>query len=115
MSEPRSGRCPPAVPFDSLPGVSSPMELAGAEVVPPTVGADLDDVAVELVVLGPQLLELAGVREAAAVRVLEPVAVDGVDVVEVGAAADGALDLGPVPHVAGGPDQLRVGIADVGP
>ena len=59
------------------------MELAGAEVVPAAVGADLDDVAVELVVLRPQLLELAGIREAPAVRVLEPVAVDVGDVVEV--------------------------------
>ena len=73
-------------------GVAAAVQLAGAEVVPPAVGADLDDVAVELVVLRPQLLELAGIREAAAVRVLEPVAVDVGDVVEVAAGADRALD-----------------------
>ena len=51
--------------------------------------------------------------DAAAVRVLQPVAVDVGDVGEVAARADRAALPDPLAHVAGGTDQLRVGIAHV--
>ena len=61
----------------------------------------------------PELLELTGVGEAAAVRLLQAVAVDVGDVVDLASRAHRALRAGPLADVARRPDQLGVGIAHV--
>lgn len=46
------------------------------QVVPPTIGADLDDIAIKLVVRAPQLVELFLRLNTFPVRAAEPIAVD---------------------------------------
>src|SRR5262245_43420318 len=56
--------------------VAPPVELAAHEMVPPAVGAHLDDVAHELLVRGAESFELRGVGDAASVRGPQLIAVD---------------------------------------
>src|SRR5581483_5074258 len=98
-----------------LAGVPAPQEVAPGEVVPAALGADLDHVAGELVAVLAEAVELALVRDAAAVGGLERVAVDVGHQPQLRLLADRALLLGLLPEMAGGPDELRVGVAVLGP
>jgi len=89
------------------------VQLATGEVVPPAVVADLDDVPGELVVLAGEAFEFALGREAAAVGVAEPVAVDVGHEAEGVLGADRTGPAGRFPDVLGGPDELGMGVADV--
>lgn len=102
-------------PEGELPRVLAAQERPTVEVVPAALRADLDHVAGELVVLFPELREFAGTRDAAAVGVLQLVAVDVLHVPEILPAAHGAVLGDRLPHVAGGPQELGVGVAHVEP
>lgn len=92
-------------------GVAASHEVALHEVVPRTVDADFNDVAGELVDGRAEALELAGVTDASAVGALQPVAVHVGDVPEPPATAHGADGVGVGPDVAGGTQELGVGVA----
>src|SRR5258705_36042 len=62
---------------------------------------------------GVEPLELTRVDDAAAVRLAQLVAIDVRDVAHVPARAHRAPEVGGIPDVAGGPQQLRMGVADV--
>ena len=89
------------------------MEFASAEVVPATLRAHLDDVAIELGVLGGEFVEFAGLRERPTVRGAQPIAVDVRNKEEVLAATDGTVLAHPLADVASGAQKLRMGVAHV--
>ena len=90
------------------------VELAPGQVVPPAVGADLDDVAGELVVRRAEALELARVDDAAPVGLAQLLAVDvRHEAHVVRRRTPGTRRRRRLPDVAGGPQQLGVRVADV--
>jgi hypothetical protein len=93
--------------------VTAAEQVPAVEVVPPAVETDLDDIAGELVERRVQLVELAGVRDATAVGLLQRVAVHVGDVAHALGPADRAVVRCGLAHVAGGAEQLRMGVAHV--
>jgi hypothetical protein len=91
------------------------VQLAPREEIPPAVGADLDDVAGELVVRGAEPFELARVDDATPVGLPEVLAVDVGDVANVPGRADRTVVRGGVADVAGCSQELGVRIAHVEP
>ncbi len=83
--------------------------------VPRTVGAHLDLVTGELVDLLAEPLQLLGAGDAPPVRAVPPesVTVDVGNHPQAGFLTDGAVALGLGSHVAGGPHQLGVRVAEV--
>jgi hypothetical protein len=93
--------------------VASAVELVALEMVPVAVKADLDDVTSELFVGRVEPVELGRGGDAATVGAGEGVAVDVGDKAEVAPSADWAGGRGGGPDVATGPQELRMGVADV--
>jgi hypothetical protein len=93
--------------------VPAAVQLPASEKVPTAVGTHLDDVAGELLVGRAESLELTRMHDAAAVGLAQVVAVDVGDVGDVSRRADGALMRRRFTHVTGGPEQFRMGVADV--
>ena len=91
------------------------MQGLPAQVVPPAVDADLDVVAGELVVGAAEPGQLVVVGDAAAVRLLQLLAVDVGDDPHPAGAANRAVVLELGAEVGRGPEQLGVGVADVEP
>lgn len=56
-------------------GVAPTMQFTLGQVVPPAIHAHLYDIPVELVVLGPQLVEFSRIRKAAAIGRLERISI----------------------------------------
>ena len=89
------------------------MEFATTEVVPTALRADLDDVAIELGVLGGEFVEFAGLRERPTVRSAQPVAVHVRNEEEILAPTDGTVLAHPFADVASGAQEFRMGVAHV--
>src|SRR5205085_1957860 len=89
-------------------GVTTAEQVPAVEVVPTTVETDLDHVTGELVERCVELVELAGVRDAPSVGLLQRVAVHVRDVANAPVPADRAVVGRGLAHVAGGAEQLRV-------
>lgn len=89
------------------------MELATAEVVPTALRADLDDVAIELVVLARELVELAGLGQRSTVRGSQTVAVHVRDVEEIFAPTHRTGLPNPITDIARGAQELRMRVAHV--
>src|SRR5206468_7574413 len=96
-------------------GVTTPEEVAAGEVIPAALGADLDHVAGELVAGFAEAVELTLVRDAAAVGGPQGIAVDVGDEPELDLLADRAVLPGLLADVAGGPDELGMGVAYLEP
>jgi len=94
--------------------VAAAEQVPAVEVVPPAVETDLDDIASELVERGVELVELARVRDATAIGLLQGVAVHVRDVADALRLADRAVVRRGLAHVAGGAEQLRMCVAHVG-
>jgi hypothetical protein len=93
--------------------VTAPEEVAVVEVIPTAIEAHLDDVAGELLERRCELVELGGVRDAAAVGLLEGVAVHVGDEPHAVAPAHGAVVESALTDVAAGAQQLGMRVADV--
>jgi hypothetical protein len=93
--------------------VLPPEQIAAVQVIPATVEAHLDDVAGELLVRRPQLVELGRVRDAPAVRLLERIAVHIGHEAHSVAAAHRAVVRSALTDVAAGAQQLGVRVAHI--
>ena len=91
------------------------VELVALQVVPSAVDADLDDVARELLVLSLELGQLAVGADATPVGLAQPVPIDVGDESEALVVADRTHPVDPFAEVAPRPEQLGMGIADIGP
>lgn len=96
-------------------GVATTVELVALQVIPPTVETDLHDVPRELFVRGLELGELLGSRDAPTVGLAKCVAVDVRDEAQAGTAAHRAVTVLDVADVPTRPEQLGMGVADIGP
>jgi hypothetical protein len=93
--------------------VTSPEEVPPVEMVPAAVEAHLDHVARELVEGRVEPVELGGVRDGAAVGLLQRVAVRVGHEAHAVASAHRAVVGSLLADVATGPDELRMGVAHV--
>ena len=93
--------------------VPTTVELATRQVVPATVETHLDDVSGELVVHGAELLQLAVVRDAAAVCLTQLLAVDVRHEPHIPCSAHRAVVGRDFADIAARPQELGVRVADV--
>jgi hypothetical protein len=93
--------------------VLPPEQIAAVEVVPAAVEAHLDHVARELLVHRSELVELGGVRDAAAVCLLERVAVHVGHEAHAVAPTHGAIVRSALTDVATGAEQLGMCVTHI--